>query len=62
MKTEYEVLRDALMECYAAATDGQWPDAIDIDDDDMAEMAVTSVQALRDAFNECQDEQTNDIE
>ena len=63
MRTEYEVLRDALIECYEQAIDGTWNDVgIDVDDDDIAEMAVTAVTALRDAFNECEDEITNDIE
>ena len=62
MKTEYDVLRDALIEILERASGSIWSDFMDIDDDDLAETAIASVDALRDAFDECQDETSNDIE
>ena len=62
MRTEYDVLRDALIEILEQANGTIYSDFMDVDDDDLAEMAVTAVSALRDAFDECQDEASNDIE
>lgn len=64
MRTEYEVLRDALIEVLERASNGDtmFSDLGQIDDDDLAEMAIAAVDALRDAFDEALDEATNDIE
>lgn len=62
MKTEYSVLRDALLDIVDLVGDGPSAEFLDIDDDDIAEIAISGVAAMKDAFNECVDEVTNDIE
>jgi hypothetical protein len=60
MQVERSELIEALREVFEIAEDGI--SATPSDEDDLIESAVAAVQALRDAFDDCQDELSNDIE
>ena len=52
MKTTYEVLREALIEVFEIASGDTYSEQAPSDDDDLAELAMVTVTALRDAFEE----------